>query len=278
MFVPDGKGRTFYIRLNKQIVFSIIFFLVILLGGSAFLLFYSGRVGLKLQHLKSLKNENERLTVDNKKLNEIVQKIETIDKANKYLSRLMTAVGEEGFVNPLNDPSGGLTDNTLFVNDSSDTGDYDEENKIPSEYLESGVSSVSREELFLAMPNISPVGGWITKRFVNDTIGSTLNHPGVDFVAKTGTLIRATAPGIVESVVVDTYYGLLIKVIHKYGFVTLYGHCSQSLVSKGDQVERGQTVALVGNTGRSSAPHLHYEVIKNGKHVDPLKYTFDRFE
>jgi murein DD-endopeptidase MepM/ murein hydrolase activator NlpD len=100
----------------------------------------------------------------------------------------------------------------------------------------------------------------------------------VDFAAQTGTLIRATAPGIVESVVFDTYFGLLITVKHRFGFVTRYGHCSQSLVSKGDKVRRGQTVALVGNTGRSSAPHLHYEVIKNGRHVDPLKYTFDRFD
>jgi murein DD-endopeptidase MepM/ murein hydrolase activator NlpD len=64
----------------------------------------------------------------------------------------------------------------------------------------------------------------------------------------------------------------MVTIKHGYGFMTRYGHCLQVLVNKGDHVERGQTIALVGNTGRSSAPHLHYEIIKEGKNVDPQEY------
>jgi murein DD-endopeptidase MepM/ murein hydrolase activator NlpD len=99
-------------------------------------------------------------------------------------------------------------------------------------------------------------------------------HNGIDYAATLGTLIRATAPGVVEDVSNDTYFGKTLTIKHGYGFSTRYGHCSQIIVAKGDHVERGQTIALVGNTGRSSAPHLHYEVQKDGKNLDPTKYVF----
>ena len=104
----------------------------------------------------------------------------------------------------------------------------------------------------------------------------SMSHLGVDFAAQKGTPIRSTAPGVVEDVINDTYFGLLITIKHKFGIMTRYGHCMQTLVSKGDKIERGQTVALLGNTGASSAPHLHYEILKDGKNVDPMKYMFDR--
>jgi murein DD-endopeptidase MepM/ murein hydrolase activator NlpD len=277
MFVPDGKGRTFYIRLNKRIVFSVVFFLVILVSGSTFLIVKSGLIGAKLQHIHSLRNENKRLSEENQKLHEIVSKIEFIERTNTYINRLVTAVGEKGFVNPLKKASL-IVDEKLFVEDSLDSVASDRRVEMSEEYKSTSVLSASREEISLSIPNISPVGGWVTKEFINNKSDPVLNHLGVDFSAKTGMPIRATAPGIVESVVTDTYFGLLVTVRHKFGFVTRFGHCSQALVSKGDNVERGRTIALVGNTGRSSAPHLHYEVIKDGKHVNPLKFTFDRFD
>ena len=94
----------------------------------------------------------------------------------------------------------------------------------------------------------------------------------MDFAATLGTPIKASAPGVVGKIENDKYFGLLVTIFHNNGFVTRYGHCSQILVSKHDRVKRGQTIALVGNTGRSTAPHLHYEVIKDGKYIDPLKH------
>jgi murein DD-endopeptidase MepM/ murein hydrolase activator NlpD len=87
-----------------------------------------------------------------------------------------------------------------------------------------------------------------------------------------GTPIKATAPGIVEDVRTDPFLGLLITVNHENGYTTKYGHCSQVLISMHDRVKRGQIIALVGNTGRSTAPHLHYELLKDEVNIDPLKY------
>ena len=121
----------------------------------------------------------------------------------------------------------------------------------------------------VSFPNIYPVEGWITRKFNMDSTISSTGHQGLDFAAATGTPIKATAPGVVGKIENDKYFGLLVTIHHDNGFITRYGHCSQILIGKHERVNRGQTIALVGNTGRSTAPHLHYEVIKDGKHIDP---------
>jgi murein DD-endopeptidase MepM/ murein hydrolase activator NlpD len=142
-------------------------------------------------------------------------------------------------------------------------------------YRELSSSISSPEQFWAAIPNIRPVEGWITRKFFISPDGAKQSHRGIDFAASKGTLIRATAPGYVMKIQDDNFFGLVVTIEHSYGFQTRYGHCSQILVSEGDRVKRGQTIALVGNTGRSSAPHLHYEVIKEGNPVDPLNYILD---
>jgi murein DD-endopeptidase MepM/ murein hydrolase activator NlpD len=120
-----------------------------------------------------------------------------------------------------------------------------------------------------------PVNGWITKHFLKGsgrTGAGSDSHNGIDIAAAHGTPIRATAMGVVEDIRNDKYLGLTVEIRHDHGFVTRYSHCSQILVSLYDRVNRGQTIALVGNTGRSTAPHLHYEVLKNGRYVDPMEF------
>jgi murein DD-endopeptidase MepM/ murein hydrolase activator NlpD len=94
----------------------------------------------------------------------------------------------------------------------------------------------------------------------------------LDFAATLGTEIRATARGVIGEIADDTTLGLLVKVNHGYGYSTRYGHCLKVVVHKGDIVDKGQIIALVGNTGKSTGPHLHYEVLKNGTPVNPMDY------
>jgi murein DD-endopeptidase MepM/ murein hydrolase activator NlpD len=126
-----------------------------------------------------------------------------------------------------------------------------------------------------AIPIIRPVRGWVTREFTENPMDPAGLHRGVDIAAAEGTVIQATAPGVVEDVASDEFLGKTLAIRHNFGFETRYCHCAQILVGKGDHVLRGQTVALVGNTGRSSAPHLHYEVLKDGKQVDPQRYMID---
>ena len=100
-------------------------------------------------------------------------------------------------------------------------------------------------------------------------------HEGHDFSADVGTPIVATADGIVKSSRYFGSFGNYIEIDHGNGFVTCYGHLSKRVVKKGESIERGQYIGTVGNTGRSTAPHLHYEIRYNNKNLDPTNFYFD---
>lgn len=97
-------------------------------------------------------------------------------------------------------------------------------------------------------------------------------HFGVDIGAPTGTPITAADSGIVSFAGWNGGYGMMVRIEHGNGYATLYAHASRILVTENEQVEKGQTIALVGNTGRSFGPHLHFEIISNGRPLDPLRF------
>lgn len=100
-------------------------------------------------------------------------------------------------------------------------------------------------------------------------------HAGMDFVADIGKPVYATGNGVVEFAESDgSGYGLHVKINHGFGYLTLYGHMSQLKVVAGQKVQRGDLIGLVGSTGKSVGPHLHYEVHKNGVPVNPVNYYF----
>ena len=101
-------------------------------------------------------------------------------------------------------------------------------------------------------------------------------HSGIDFSAPIGTNIYCTGDGVVEQVVLgNSGYGNYVLVNHGYGYKTRYAHLKKALVKKGQKVTRGEKIALVGNSGKSTAPHLHYEVIKNDKAINPVDFFFN---
>ena len=101
-------------------------------------------------------------------------------------------------------------------------------------------------------------------------------HSGMDFSAPIGTKIYCTGDGVVDKVVSgNNGYGNFILIDHGYGYKTRYAHLSKALVKRGQKVKRGENIALVGNTGKSTAPHLHYEVIKNNKAINPVNFFFN---
>jgi len=100
-------------------------------------------------------------------------------------------------------------------------------------------------------------------------------HAGLDFSARRGTPIYATGDGIVKKVEFRySGYGRQVEIDHGYGYRTKYAHMQKYIVKKGQKVKRGQLIGYVGNSGSSTAPHLHYEVIKNNKKVNPVHYLF----
>ena len=101
-------------------------------------------------------------------------------------------------------------------------------------------------------------------------------HSGLDFSAPTGSEIYATGDGVIEKVKYRRNgYGKHVVVNHGYGYKTLYAHMSKYIVRRGQKVKRGQILGYVGNTGSSTAPHLHYEVIKDKRKINPISYFYN---
>lgn len=135
-----------------------------------------------------------------------------------------------------------------------------------------------RSTQWASTPSIWPVRGWVTSAFgprVSPFTEKPAWHDGLDIGAQANSPVQAPALGRVVTVAFDSKMGNMVKLDHGYGIETVYGHLAKSLVKEGQRVKRGDVVALVGSTGLSTGPHLHYMVKKNGQALDPTKFILD---
>ncbi len=144
--------------------------------------------------------------------------------------------------------------------------------------LELWQSLAEQQSLISATPSIRPARGWYTSKFgyrISPFTGRPMMHQGLDIAASPGAPIYAPADGVVSFAGYDAGYGKLVSIDHGYGVVTRYGHTSQIFVEVGQKIHRHDVIAAVGTTGRSTGPHLHYEVRVNNVPVDPQNYVLD---
>lgn len=137
---------------------------------------------------------------------------------------------------------------------------------------------VQNQEKLKHIPAIKPVPGVIISGFgvrTHPILKIRKEHTGLDFTAPVGTPVVATADGTVVTAGANSGgYGIQIEIDHGYGYTTKYAHLSQTKVEVGQKVKRGDLIALTGNTGLSSGPHLHYEIIKGDEKIDPVDYFY----
>ncbi|OQW70485.1 MAG: peptidase M23 [Proteobacteria bacterium ST_bin12] len=223
-----------------------------------------------------------------KELGELQARMMRLDAQNQRLAKLAGENEQKIVNNPHLKPLGGLQQDgrggplvrshamseielkaaILELTEAVDARD-DYMSKIEAKILQ---KSVLKDML----PNSSPVDaafnsssyGWRIDPFN----GNKAFHEGLDFTANTGTNIRAAADGIVSSAERTPDYGNIVKIDHGSGLETRYAHASKLLVKAGERVVKGQIVAQVGSTGRSTGPHLHYEIRLNGNPLDPRQY------
>jgi len=171
-----------------------------------------------------------------------------------------------------------------FINDNLSSNDIHKALSLLLEKVEKREVFYNKKEALLlkhsvlkeTLPTVYPVDvpytsssfGWRRDPF----LGIRAFHKGLDFSAAHGEKIRSTGAGMVTMVGKGKNYGNFLKIKHGDGLETRYAHCSKILVKKGDIVEKNQVIALVGNTGRSTGPHLHYEIRLNGRALDPRQY------
>ena len=140
------------------------------------------------------------------------------------------------------------------------------------DHARSGVER--REALAAATPSIWPVAGWLSSSFGtrrDPFTGAADFHTGIDIAADPGHAVRATADGTVVTARSMGNYGNLVVLDHGFGIGTRYGHLSKFAVSEGQRVQKGEVLGYVGSTGRSTSPHLHYELLLNDRPANPLR-------
>jgi murein DD-endopeptidase MepM/ murein hydrolase activator NlpD len=119
-------------------------------------------------------------------------------------------------------------------------------------------------------PDLWPVSGYVTREFrEGDSPRGIMPHHGIDIAGPEGSSLVAAGKGRVLKASWDDYLGNFVEIQHGFGYVTVYGHCSRLAVKEGDRIDRGQVIGYLGSTGQASAPHLHFEVWKDGEVVDP---------
>jgi murein DD-endopeptidase MepM/ murein hydrolase activator NlpD len=280
-----------------QIMSFVIALLVISITVTA--LFFSKKINIKQQVVsvmspaqleKSINSSQMHLDAYAKQIGELQARIMRLDAQNKRLVKL--AGVDDGKnkktdiakVEPVMDlftanVGGPLVDTTPMT----EVDLQDAITKLVSavgsrdDYMSSVEADVLQNSVLKDMlPNSKPISaayrsssyGWRIDPFR----GTRAFHEGLDFTARTGTPIRAAADGIVTAATRTSAYGNLVKLNHGAGLETRYAHASKLLVKKGERVVKGQKIALVGSTGRSTGPHLHYEIRLNGHALDPRKY------
>jgi murein DD-endopeptidase MepM/ murein hydrolase activator NlpD len=135
-----------------------------------------------------------------------------------------------------------------------------------------------RQSLLSATPSIKPARGPIGSRYgyrIDPINGRQKMHAGLDIAAPPGTPVRAPADGVISFAGWDDQYGKLVSIDHGYGVLTRFGHNSQIFVQVGQKISKYDVISAVGSTGRSTGPHLHYEVRVNGLAVNPVNYILD---
>ncbi len=216
-------------------------------------------------------------------LNQFEKKIRVIaDIQDKDRQEGFFGIG--GFIPEDLDPKG-MMDSKTTLSSHFIRGMHDRINQLETVSVEQGYQFETllqylenQKSILDCTPSIRPAKGWISSSFgyrKNPFTGRREMHKGLDIANHKGTLIVATASGVVTYVGRKGLLGNIVEINHGHGFVTRYGHISKALTKKGQTIKRGEAIAQIGNTGRSTGPHLHYEIRLNGIQVNPHKYILN---
>ncbi|MBI4831305.1 MAG: peptidoglycan DD-metalloendopeptidase family protein [Candidatus Lindowbacteria bacterium] len=298
MIVPNSPGRkvhSFNLSLRPFKIAAIVAAFLFVLSAAAAL--YAGhnyhqKNQTQISELElQIKARDAKLSELNRQfvvLEELEEKLRTVaDLKPRKRSKIEMAAGGQG------GPEGGdsLTNDpalfasadavTMYAVESSAEELLENSIDLKDSFLEILQALERKDETRTRIPSLNPVaspGAWLSSSFGyrDDPIsGKKRFHEGVDIVAPRGTPIIAPADGVVIYAGWDNGLGRMVVIAHGYGYSTAYGHCDALLVRRGERVKRGDVVAYIGSTGRSTGPHLHYEVRRYGKLDNPRKYLVD---
>jgi len=300
VFFSHQKGQVANIQVTRPRLFAVIaFFGVLIPGLFGFLGFqYAGhlldeqnspvsealyhQVTSQKQHVDiALQDAENNLNALAMQMGKMHARVIRLDALGHRLTKMAGLdKGEFDFDNT--PPLGGAVDVEQLENQS--VPDFIAGLQELSEKLDDRSQQLSVLELMLMNRNlqkdVQPAGrpiskGWVSSHFGmrNDPFtGKREHHDGIDFAGKEGTDVKAVAAGVVTWASRRSGYGNLVEINHGNGYVTRYGHNKEILVKVGDKVEKAEVMAKMGSTGRSTGPHVHFEVVRNGRVVNPNRY------
>lgn len=246
MIIPDDEAEPKRFRLPVWLFRTLLVFIIVtLIAPVAYIALYYEVIGRAA--------DSARLAEENESLRKYQYKVQVLEQSLLETRQLMGEIaGMAGL------------DSALLADL------YGEDESFSKNYTQTRPGSISRTlPPSSPIPDGLPVTGWITRGF-SEIPGKV--HLGVDLAVPEGTSVYSTAYGVVTYAGTDNEYGYMVVVKNSDSIETVYGHNSQLTVRVGDTILAGQQIALSGNTGISSAPHLHYEIRENGKAVNPMKY------
>jgi murein DD-endopeptidase MepM/ murein hydrolase activator NlpD len=248
IIVPHDQQGTKQYRMPYRLFYALV--LIGIIGTAAMVIFVAtyGKLLLKAREAVMLERQVDELTRRNEQIGELMRNLASLRTMNLQVRRMLGIdVSEE---------------DSLAIQ--------------PDMALRTGAAngfSGDQEQVLYSTPSFWPVRGYITKGFdISSGSGSEDFHPGIDIAVPRGTPVRAAAAGYVLESGWDDEYGYYVMIEHGYGIKTLYAHNDRLAVTRGERIGRGQTIGYSGNTGKSTAPHVHFEVILNNNYMDPLNY------
>jgi len=283
IIVPHSKAKFIKFSFSTR---SLILACCLMLAASVLSVIaigYTGSAVSRRAQVVQLDEENKQLAATNQKLEQTIVEVQTrLDEFEERTARLALAAGMDSEYSG----TGGLGVGTSRLGSG---GTYDRLREAPEglslqgNMINQALNGLEdmlldRSKVLSSTPTIAPVRGIFTDGFgrrKDPFTGHTAFHRGLDISARRGTAVVSPADGIVVFAGRNGGLGKVVRISHGFGYTTVYGHLNKILVSSGEEVHRNQQIALLGSTGRSTGPHLHYEVHQDGRAVDPLYYILD---
>jgi murein DD-endopeptidase MepM/ murein hydrolase activator NlpD len=285
IIVPHSKARFLKFSFSTKTLVTVCSAIAVALALSLVAIVFTGSAVSRRAEVHRLKLENSQLTRVNQELEVTIAEVQgRLDEFEERTTRLALAAG-------MQDETVGVESDRTARTRVGSGGPYD---RLPasSESLAAQGRWVGnqldlvearlneRGRVIASTPTMAPSLGLITDGFgrrKDPFTGRPAFHRGLDISARRGTPIMAPADGIVVFAGRHGGLGRTVRVSHDFGFTTVYGHLDKISVEPGDELYRGQEIGHLGNSGRSTGPHLHYEVHVDGKAVNPLFYILDAF-
>lgn len=283
IFVPHARAKFRKLKVSHRLLFSIISLVTSSLCLSTFFSVQYFTSLSQTHELSKLRRENRELQSANEQFGKSVDSLRTqLRTVEDRTRKLAIIAGITTLDESSQGGSGGLRNGETSASPYRDDLD---KMSFRSHNLQKDLSAVEQKfvaqsRLLSSTPSIAPVRGILTDGFGGRSdpfTGERGNHQAIDISSTTGQPVRAPADGIVVKAEWANGYGNVIYLSHGYGYSTRYGHLSAFNVRPGQRVKRGDIIGNVGSTGRSTGPHLHYEVRMNNNPMNPLEYILNAF-